>query len=176
MESTNMKKRIIIDMDGVLADVYPALIANEPIYANTLISSDKLNGIAEYEAFPHLKEIVTHDHFFRNLPEMDNAFNGLKYLNEKYEVLIVSAALEFANSMNDKLAWLNDHFPFINWRQVLFCGRKDMINADIIIDDHPKNLSVFNGQRFIFTQPHNTNFTDPSYHRINNWNEITQVL
>lgn len=171
-----MKKRIIIDMDGVLANIYPTLIAREPMYNNTNTTPEELNGIPDSIAFPNLYEIVTSDHFFRNLPEMNNSQEALKYLHEKYEVLIVSAAMEFANSMNDKLAWLMEHYPFIRCEQVVFCGRKDIIEADIIIDDHPKNLSVFKGKRYIFTQPHNIKINDPDYIRINGWDEITQLL
>ena len=54
-----MKKRILIDMDGVLADVYQPLMEYQYTKREKYISAEQLNGIKESEAFPDLKEIVT---------------------------------------------------------------------------------------------------------------------
>jgi len=57
---------------------------------------------------------------------------------------------------------------------MIFCGRKDSIKGDIMIDDHPKNLRVSDGEKYIFTQPHNIFITD--YKRVNSWNEIMTLF
>ena len=82
---------------------------------------------------------------------MADCIEGLKYLNDKYNVLIVSSATEFPGSLIEKQEWLNEHFPFITWQQMIFCGRKDSIKGDIMIDDHPKNLSFFSGVKVLCT-------------------------
>ena len=105
---------------------------------------------------------------------MPDAIETLEYLNNKYEVIIVSSATEFPGCIDDKQKWLNKHFPFIKWEQMVFCGKKHMINGDIMIDDHPKNLDTFNGDKIIFTQPHNVD--QHNYTRINNWKEIYKIL
>ena len=101
---------------------------------------------------------------------------GLKYLNDKYKVLIVSSATEFPNSLTEKQRWLNEYFPFITWEQMIFCGRKDSIQGDIMIDDHPKNLRTFGGRRILFTQPHNMCIDEASYQRVSGWEEIMNLL
>jgi 5'-nucleotidase len=90
-------------------------------------------------------------------------------MNKKYEVYIVSAATEFPNSLTDKYYWLEDHFPFFSWKQMVFCGDKSMIQADFMIDDHAKHLQYFRGKPFIFTAPHNLN--EQRFERLNNWKE-----
>jgi 5'-nucleotidase len=85
-------------------------------------------------------------------------------------------ATEFPKSLTDKQLWLTEHFPFISWKQIVFCGSKDIIQADIMIDDHLKNLDNFNGETLMFTQPHNMKITDHRHQRVNSWAEIEEVL
>ena len=59
---------------------------------------------------------------------------------------------------------------------MIFCGSKDSIKGDIMIDDHPKNLSKFEGKRILFTQPHNVYSHDESYHRVSGWKDIMDIL
>jgi 5'-nucleotidase len=98
----------------------------------------------------------------------------LRQLNDHYEVFIVSAAMEFPNSLKDKLEWLMDHFPFLTWRQVAFCGSKDLICGEYMIDDHVKNLKGFKGKPYIFTAAHNLQVA--GYDRINNWKEAADIF
>nr|WP_305050461.1 hypothetical protein [Elizabethkingia bruuniana] len=55
-----IKKRVLVDMDGVLADVYSQFIKYEQTESGTIISIDKTKGLDETIAFPnvdkHLRE------------------------------------------------------------------------------------------------------------------------
>ena len=53
---------------------------------------------------------------------------------------------------------------------------KDIIKTDIMIDDHFKNLDVFHGKTFLFTQPHNEKSNPGKHERVNNWIEIKNIL
>ena len=169
-----MKKRILVDMDGVLANVYISFINKQYTEKGIKKEYTDLIGLKECVAFPNLREIACSKSFFYNVPIMPDAIETLEYLNNKYEVIIVSSATEFPGCIDDKQKWLNKHFPFIKWEQMVFCGKKHMINGDIMIDDHPKNLDTFNGDKIIFTQPHNVD--QHNYTRINNWKEIYKIL
>lgn len=91
-------------------------------------------------------------------------------LNKEFEVFIVSSAMEFPNSLTEKLEWLGEHFPFLHWKQFVFCGRKTVVYGDYMIDDLPHNLEGFNGTRLLFTAPHNMHFS--GFTRVNNWAEV----
>lgn len=171
-----MKQVVLVDMDGVLADVYRQFIRLENELNGIKIDYDSLNGIIEEQAFPNFESIVNGKDFFRTAPLMAGSVEGLKYLNDKYTVYIVSSATEFPNSLIEKQQWLNEHFPFISWRQMIFCGSKRPITGDIMIDDHPFNLNNFEGKKIIFTQPHNFFVENEEYMRVNNWTEITKLL
>ncbi len=171
------KPSIAVDMDGVLADVYAQFIAMHQSETGDLLPLDTLNGKTESEAFPHLLKHVNSPGFFSTAPLIYGCQAILERLNEVYDLFIVSAAMEFPNSLKEKYDWLAEHFPFIHWKQIVLCGSKSLICTDIMIDDHFKNLDVFSGQKtLLFTQPHNAN-TDPGKHlRVQNWEEVAQVL
>jgi 5'-nucleotidase len=176
MKIYNTKKRLIIDMDGVLADVYQQFITMEEVESGRNINIKYLKGKEEYQAFPNGRKHVNSKGFFRNAPLMENAINTLKSLNEKHDVFIVSAAMEFPGSLVEKHEWLAEHFPFITWQQIVFCGSKTVIQGDIMIDDHFKNLDNFQGQTILFTQPHNDGHDDRGHTRVADWNDIKKLL
>lgn len=169
-------KSILVDMDGVLADVYSRFFELQESLTGSRTFIDDIAGLLEAEAFPLQREWVTTPGFFRSVPVMPGSIEGLKKLNEKYKIIVVSMATEFPNSLTDKQLWLNEHFPFITWKQIVFCGDKSLIPADIMIDDHPKNLNQFRGQRIIFTQPHNMLIADQGQERVGSWEEIVKLL
>jgi len=171
-----MKKRILIDMDGVLADVYARLFEMHEKETGKKLSPDEIAGKLEAEAFPSQRRWVSEPGFFRTLPVMKGSSEVVKKLSQKYDVIIVSLATEFPNSLTDKILWLHDHFPFISWKQIVFCGDKSFIKADIMIDDHPKNLDVFPGKTYIFTQPLNMLVNNSRHARVSSWAEIEQIL
>ena len=165
-------KRVLVDMDGVLADVYTQMRDYEYKETGFVPSEESLLGKLEGESFPSFEKIVRSKGFFRSAPLIPHSIEGLHYLNSKYQVTIVSSATEFKNSLIEKYDWLNEHFPFIKWQQMIFCGSKNNVQGDIMIDDHLKNLHFFAGERILFTQPHNALVIDPTLYRVNNWHEI----
>jgi 5'(3')-deoxyribonucleotidase len=171
-----MKQSILVDMDGVLADVYTRLFDLHEAEYGVRLSVNDVAGLLEEEAFPDQRKWVAARGFFRDLPVMPGSREVLEKLNERYEVIVVSLATEFPNSLTDKQLWLNDHFPFISWRQIVFCGDKNLIKADIMIDDHLKNLDHFIGETIMFTQPLNILMENPGHKRVNSWYEIEKLL
>lgn len=163
-------------MDGVLADVYSRFFDLHEQESGQRLSVQDVAGKLEADAFPHQITWVTSPGFFRSVPVMPGSFSGLKHLNEQNNVIVVSMATEFPQSLTDKQLWLAQHFPFISWKQIVFCGNKSLINADIMIDDHPKNLDHFRGETIMFTQPHNININHSKHRRVSSWIEIEKLL
>jgi 5'(3')-deoxyribonucleotidase len=170
--------RIAIDMDEVLADPIKKFVQlynrDYNVPTNFLQEPGK-------EFFYHLPaeinnkwyEYINEKGFFRDLPIMEGAVEAVKKLQESNDIYIVSAAMEFRNSLEDKLDWLGEHFPFIGWRNIIFCGDK-IINADVLIDDRAKNFVGFAGRKLLFTSPHNLLLNE--YERVNNWQEVLAKL
>ncbi len=171
-----MKTQILVDMDGVLADVYTQLIDFEYRDSGIMFGPEELYGKMEENAFPAFDKHIRSKGFFRTVPQIPGSIEGLRCLNDKYNVLIVSSATEFPDSLTEKQQWLNEFYPYITWQQMIFCGRKDSIAGDIMIDDHIKNLSTFNGEKILFTQPHNIYVNDATLYRVCGWKEIMNKL
>ena len=169
------KKRILIDMDHVMADITTQYILWYQNATGTEISRDDLLGKPEDLAFPQprlIREFLHTPGFFRTAQVMPGSQSVIKELNQLYEIFVVSAAMEFPQSLSEKQEWLLQHFPFIHWQQIIFCGSKKPISGDVMIDDHVRNLSVFNGEKLLFTATHNVDMHDTGYRRVNNWEEV----
>lgn len=159
-----------------MADVYHQLVKFEKRDSGNEIEIRGLAGLPEAEAFPNGTKHVNEIGFFRTLPLMEGSREALEYLNDKYELYIVSAGMEFPNSLREKFDWLAEHFPFISWEQIVLCGSKKLVSGDVMIDDYPKNLDHFSGEKFIFTQPHNELIENENYRRVGSWKEIMNIL
>src|SRR5207249_818581 len=121
------------------------------------IDKEALQGVPEDEAFPDnaVRKFLFTPGFFRTVPLIPGAQQAVKKLMENFEVYIVSAAMEFPQSLTEKYEWLREHFPFVAWRNIIFCGDKSIIATDYLIDDHCKNLDCCTGKALIYTAAHN---------------------
>ncbi|HXB91783.1 MAG TPA: hypothetical protein VNU72_05820 [Puia sp.] len=173
MKLQQTKKSIAIDMDGVLVDIETHFINWYEKEYGLKVSRESLLGKPEGEAFPEknaIKRFIFTKGFFRTAPVMEGAVQAVKALMEQYEVYVVSAAMEFPQSLPEKRDWLYDHFPFIHWKNIIFCGDKSIIDTDYMIDDHCKNLDHFKGMPIMFSAAHNAGIT--RHTRVNSWAEV----
>ncbi|WKN42638.1 5' nucleotidase, NT5C type [Tunicatimonas pelagia] len=173
------KKRVAIDMDEVMADALGKLIRLYEDEYQLPVDQDELVG-------HYLDEVVHPDHrsairrylftedFFEDLDVMPGSQDVVRQMHERYEIFIVTAAMEFPGSLRPKYRWLQQHFSFIPWSHYVFCGDKSIIQADFLIDDHAKNLVNFSGEPLLFSSPHNANET--RFTRLNNWQEVSQYF
>ena len=166
-------------MDEVIADPMGEMIEWYRKEYKQEVDWDKMLVGSWVKGFPDQHQSLVMDRimspgFFRHLPVMEDSIDVLRELNKRYEVFIVSAAMEFPNSLKDKLEWLLEHFPFFTWKQVALTGSKDLVHGDYMIDDHVKNLKGFKGKPYLFTAAHNLEIT--GYDRINNWQEAAAIF
>ncbi len=167
-----MKPRIALDMDEVIADVSPKFLdLYEREFGTRLQKEDywgkkiyQINGATKVRDFLHDKG------FFLDLPVMPGSQEVVRTLTEHYDVFITTAAMEFRASLEDKYDWLLQHFPFIPWRNFVFCGDKSILRADYMIDDHVNNLEVFQGKGLLYTASHNIH--EERFTRVDSWEDI----
>lgn len=169
-------KTIAIDMDGVIADVLSSFFALDERDHGRRKTLEEVHGVPELEAFARIHEYLNSAGFFRNLAVIQDSQDVLYRLNQHYDVFIVTAATQYPQSLSEKQAWLQEHFPFLTWQQMVFCGAKRIIRADLMIDDHLKNLDTFTGETYLFTAPHNALVKSDRHRRVNGWREIAGLL
>jgi len=172
-------KTIAVDMDEVLADVSKKI---QKVYSEKYEKSwneADLRGKDMREVIPAERltkylQLLNEPGFFRDLELMEDADKVLKELNDRYEVYLVSAAMEFPHSLKDKYDWVMEKLPFISWRQIHLCGVKYIVQTDIMIDDRSRNFKYFKGRKLLYTAHHNLG--EKHYERVNNWQEIAAKL
>tara|TARA_R110002124_G_scaffold250051_3_gene415119 strand:- start:184 stop:705 length:522 start_codon:yes stop_codon:yes gene_type:complete len=172
-----MKKTLAIDMDNVLVNIEENWINWYEREFGVRVSKEAMLGVNEDEAFPDkaaARSLLYKPGFFLNAPIIAGAHDALLELKKEYEIYIVSAAMEFPNSLIEKHDWLKNNLPFISWRNIVLCGDKSIIGTDLLIDDHVKNLDFFKGESILYTAGHNIHID--RYTRVNNWEEVLKLL
>ena len=168
------RQRIAIDMDEVLADTLGAVVKAVNERADLNIKMESLNGkklkhmIPEHEGL--VLDILKEPGFFRNLDVMPHAQEVVKQLNEHYDIYIATAAMDVPTSFHDKYEWLLEFFPFLDPQHFVFCGRKDIVHADYLIDDNPKQLESFNNHSIMYAADHNIDID--KWPKVQNWKEV----
>ena len=171
-------RRIAVDMDEVLADPLKKFIQlyhrDYGVALDLVIEPGREIHQQVPEEINHKwYDYINEPGFFRDLEVIPRAVEAMKKLQTKYDVYVVSAATEFRNSLIDKFDWMEEHFPFIGWENLVFCGKK-IVDVDIMIDDRIKNFVDFEGRPLLFSSPHNMLITQ--YERVNNWEEVLKKL
>jgi len=112
------KARIYIDMD------------------RTLVDYDK--GFAKWREkieFPQSKE-----GFWRELEPLPGAIESYKYLDEKYDVWVLTRpSFHNLNCYNEKAQWVRDNLGFDAQKKTILCGNKSLVKGQYLIDDHHKD-------------------------------------
>jgi 5'(3')-deoxyribonucleotidase len=167
-----MKKRIALDMDEVIVDIYSRFISLYEERYQIKPNPEEYAGRKFYElkGAGNFRDFLHEPGFFADLPIFEGAAEVVHWLHIHFDLFIVTAAQEFPNSLKDKYVWLQKYLPFISWKQYVFCGDKSMILADYMIDDHVHNLATFKGVGLLFSAPHNIH--ENGFIRLENWTAV----
>ena len=171
--------RIAVDMDEVIADAlsHHLRLYNQATGENLSAEEISKNGLAESIPAKHREvfERIPHEPgFFDDLGVIENSQRALQLLSSEFDIFITSAAMEVPDSFDAKYRWLQKHFPFISTSRIVFCGDKEIVNADYLIDDRSRHFARFRGIGILFTAPHNAR--ECARVRANNWEEVLAIL
>lgn len=145
--------RIICDMDEVLVDFINPLIAE---YNRRHQSNLTLEDIKEWKLPPGMLDIFQHTKgFFVGLSPLPGAIDGIKQLTEwGHDVIIASAPSYNGEIAKEKLTWIEQWLPN-HTHNVVITHRKEIFEADLIIDDHAHHIENFKRFGFLVDRPWN---------------------
>lgn len=171
--------RIAVDMDEVIADSFGRQleIYNHRTGANLtpeLVTRKGLSAVISHDHWEIFAGICHEEGFFADLKLIEGSHEALLELSRDHDIYIASAAMEVPSSFDGKYKWLQKNFPFIPTSQIVFCGDKNVINADVLVDDRSRHFREFRGTGILFTAPHNAGEAAPL--RANNWNDVLRIL
>lgn len=176
-------KTILVDMDDTIENCTEAWVQYVNKRYGTNVDPDSLRDWDVSKAFPTLTReqvysVTFEDEFWHSVTPIDGAVEYLKKLiDDGHKVYIVTcAAYETLKvKMEDVLF---KYFPFIEWKDVIIASRKQMINADILIDDGIHNHIDGRYEKLLFTAPHNIEYDADAngMKRVKNWKEIYEYI
>ncbi len=171
--------RIAVDMDEVIADAFtPHLsIYNWRTGQNVtaeMIAKEGVESAIPAQFRPLFDAIPHQPGFFDNLAMIPGSERALQELSSRFDVFITSSAMEVPSSFAAKFQWLRTRFPFIPPSQIVFCGTKEILDADYLIDDSSRHFEKFGGTGILFTAPHNAR--EHAGLRVHGWDEVLELL
>jgi len=171
--------RVAVDMDEVIADTLLRHLEWYNQQTGESLSPELIAEVGLESAIPakyrELFDNIPHQNgFFDDLGVIKNSQRALRLLDLSFDVFITSAAMEVPSSFDAKFKWLQKHFPFIPPSRIVFCGDKEIVNADYLIDDRSRHFARFRGTGILFTAPHNAR--ERARVRANNWDEVLAIL
>ena len=173
MANPYTKPTIAIDMDHVMADTGAYLCDWLNDRFSTSLEGESFSTLLATlpdEQRAPLYDLVEHGGLMRELPLMDGCMEAMRALAEDFELIICTAAMEFPNCIPPKIDWLREHFGWIDEKDWVFCGHKQVMGTDYLIDDSPKHFDGFSGQGLLFTAAHNTGET--RFPRADDWSGV----
>ncbi|MCU5745813.1 5'(3')-deoxyribonucleotidase [Staphylococcus sp. SQ8-PEA] len=172
------RQSIAIDMDEVLADTLGAMMREVNERYDLGITYGMLDGQKLKHVIPEhdglLPEILRQPGFFKNLDVMQDAIDVVEALNQHYDIYIATAAMDVPTSFSEKYDWLRTYFSFLDPQHFVFCGRKNIVKADFLIDDNPRQLEIFEGKPIMFSAPHNVHET--RFTRVSGWKDVANYF
>ena len=141
--------RIIIDMDGIVVDAAEKWLRRyNGFYGDSLTKDDMIHwnfqDIVKPEAKKYVGKIWRCPGFFDDMKPMPGAKAAIKALKKVGHEVRICTSPASEDSARAKLAWCSKHLK-MRWSHVFICGDKHWVEADLLIDDKPKNITNWLG-------------------------------
>lgn len=157
---------VLVDLDNVIADqqqgFYNVLKNEYPQIILPPIETLKEFNIEQNFDYDHhtlIKSLRLREGFFRDLPLIEGAKEGLARLREAAtHVRIVTAPTwEWRYCVPEKYAWIEEHLSR-DWSEKIILTRdKTFVRGDILIDDNPSVSGIWAQEwtHVLYDQPYN---------------------
>jgi 5'-nucleotidase len=145
---------LVFDLDSIVIDLLGPWVT----YYNNIWNDNKtVSDITDYhiekivkpECGAKIYDVFKDPGFYPNLPPIDGAIEALyKLHNQGHDVVIATAIAGFtpeerAKAAGDKYLWCGKNIPFIPQRNIQIGTRKELIHADVFVDDSPSNIQAY---------------------------------
>jgi 5'(3')-deoxyribonucleotidase len=177
----NKDFRILIDMDDTITNFLEEVIIE---YNRIYGTNHSINEITEWvipSSFEYgLFSVFKQSDILTTItPKLDSIEYINKWIDEGYDVFIVSDCCNCADSYGEKLEWLETHIPKFDLSHFIPCKEKYVIQGDILIDDNLDNLNKWSlnnpyGHDLLMTAQHNKQIQDER--RINSFKEVDDYI
>ena len=183
---------ILLDVDDVICTNHFIPVIN--MYLNSTYTESDFNSIKfEMELFPNDEDRNKFYDFFVTVDSYKysqlkpNAYDIIKQLVKNNRVILLTSAIHYERSLDmsrqfaDKMKFISNKLPFFPIENIIFSNQKDLLKADVIIDDRVQNLKGDYKHKFLFTCFQNKNISDKELTeqniiRADNWEHLYKLL
>ena len=169
--------RILLDIDGVIADFMGKLIEQYNFLTGEKVVLQDIKSVKSHKWFKdpqlvfRLKDSVG---FIRSLEPLPGAIDGVNQLIRMgHEVVFVSNGTNCQSSGHEKREWLKYYFSK-TWKYppLVLTYHKHLVRGDVLVDDNPRNLeNLEHGtQALLWHHPYNVDVQ--GYTRIYDWSNL----
>lgn len=183
--------RILCDMDGVVVDIMSSWLRmyNRDYDDSLKVDNIVSRSIEQYvrpECGKGIYKYLRMKGFFRQARPYPEAQDGIqKLLNIENDIWFVTTpAIDATHLMHEKMEWVEEYYPQIGSKKIIFCLHKGIINGDVLIDDVFENFNGFSGVKVLFERPWNHHITpamlsdikDTQCVKTGNWDNIIDTV
>jgi len=162
-----MKPRVLLDVDGVLADFVGGYLALLAEHTGIVATPEQITafdigaslGLTREQSARMKRAIGDAEHFARKLAVYPGAQEGVAALHKVAEVYIVTSPWNSNRTWTyDREQWLAEHFGIPHARVVH--SAKHLVRGDVLIDDKTETLRAWSvehefGKPIQWVTPHN---------------------
>lgn len=139
------KKLLYVDMDGVIADFWKAILELHPEIESKHQPGEDIEQVVDTLCESNVD-------IFHNLDTIEGGIEAVKLLSQLYDVYFLSTPMwNVPESFSGKRIWLERHFGGWCKKRLILTHRKDLNIGDYLIDDRKKNgVENFKGEHIHF--------------------------
>ena len=184
------KKRLLMDMDGIVVDFFDPLFreyrkkTGEQVTISQILGWDMSSYVGQGDV---LMSLFHRKGYFLGLKPNPGAVEALKEISKYCEVIIASYACTH-HAAGEKFQWCARYLPFISPNNIFLCHKKELIRADGIVDDGLHNAAAYKiawpkalvlGIEYPYNDDHGKvyDYRVPDYaHMAKAWRQITRLV
>lgn len=178
------KKSIGIDLDSTLNCLEQRWIIERynQDFSDNLTREDmfcwEVETYIKSECGKNIYNYLQEPNFFKTLGIKPHAQEVTKWLSQYFDLYVVTAYTP--KVCVDKAGWIEDHFPHISQKNIIFCNSKGLIHTDLLIDDGGHNILEYHegnksGLPIIFDAPWNR-YLKNDFLRVYDWLEVKEYI
>ena len=180
------KPRLLLDVDGILADFAGSAarlmskVVGRTITTDEIVNWEVTDVIDEHYLKDLCKEEMKLPGFCASIEAYEHSIKSVEVLQKISEVFFVTAPMHKSVAwMPERVAWLEKVF-LVDPKDIIFAYKKHVVSGDIILDDHPDNVRSWldshpTGTGLLWERPYNIGLR-PELQRVKSWDEVLNVV
>lgn len=180
-----MQKRLLVDVDEVLADFQtPVLAVIGELFGRHLTPHD-FDTWDIFAAFTEdeRKQIflrVSEPGFCSSFKPKEGAVEAIEEIRKTHHVTPVTRPFPSRTWVHDRMLWLHDHFGFRE-SEIVNTAAKHLVYGDALLDDNPQHIGDWqathpNGVGMLWHIPNTRNMTQFDHFRVKTWAEVIEKV